>query len=640
MKYISFIICLQIFVSCTHYPGDVESALAMAENNRGELEKVLNHYAGDSLKYQAAVYLIPYMPYYSYQEVLPEFESVFDSMAKLPMGDDALRKSTYIDLLDSVADKRKTKPGMMKYDIQEVSAAYLIENIDLAFEAWQKIPADKRADFENFCNYILPYRNWDEPMEAGTRRFLNHKYQWVQDELHKGTPVKEVIDSVLSGFHYRYVGEVRDYYPSALSVRQFDRSRLGLCQDAVNYFTHVFRSVGIACSNEYLPQWGTHHTNGHSWLYFQYGDQEFALDAGGDGLDVREKYIGESVPKVYRRTYAQEDPTSLFREGRDVTEFYRPVIDFEMEMGGTSADTSSKYTVNVYHAKKVWAPVAEMEWESNETDHHIRLICRDLGVNTVYIAGRWEEGKVYPLTVPFLVKEDGEIHEFKPDGSLLDSVPLLRKYGLASPRNRAKIHWIKTLDNATIQGAQDSTFAQADTLFKIKNFWSTHLRSYPVHSDKAYRCVRFSPAQEGAYLAELIFYDDSGRKLNGKVISRNIDAGKTDSAVFDGNPLTYAGGRDFNVGYAFDRPEVISKVAFQARNDDNHIRMGDEYELRYWDREWKSLGTQVANDTILYFSDVPKNALMLLKDHTRGSEEIPFRINEQKEQEWIGFYNY
>jgi len=45
-------------------------------------------------------------------------------------------------------------------------------------------------------------------------------------------------------------------------------------------------------------------------------------------------------------------------------------------------------------------------------------------------------------------------------------------------------------------------------------------------------------------------------------------------------------------------------------------------------------------DTVLYYNDLPKNALLLLKDLTRGSEEIPFRINEHKKQEWMGFDNY
>lgn len=645
MRTISYIIFVILVYSCTQFPAEVDNALALSGENRIELEKVLQYYSNDSMKHQAAEYLIRYMPYYSYREVLPEFEPVFDSLARDTVKDDVLRKSLCIQLLDSVTDKGQTRPGMTKYDIQEVSADFLIENIDLAFEAWQAIPDDKRVSFSTFCDYILPYRNWDEPLEPGTRGYLKDKYNWVPRLLKQGTPIKAVIDSVLQGFRYRYVGGIRDYYPTSLSVRQFDRSRLGLCQDAVTYFVNVFRSVGLVCSNEFLPQWGTHHIRGHSWLYIRYGDQEFALDAGGDGKDVRQKYIGESVPKVYRRTYAQDDPTSLFREGRDVTSFYRPVIDFEMDAGGTVPYTSVKYTVNVYHGMKGWAPVAEMvpivfSSELDEPYHHSKLVFHDLGVNTLYIAGRWEDRKVYPVTAPFFVKENGDIQVFKPREVLLDSVPLLRKYGLTSPKSRAKAIRIRLMNNGTIQGAQDLSFTNADMLFRIRNFWSTQLKTYPVYPAKAYRCVRISKNNGGLYLAELAFYDRTGRKIKGKIISGNGDTGTNDSAVFDGNPLTWAGGKNFYVGYEFEKPVRIHSFAIQARNDDNHIREGDEYELQYWDRSWKSLGTQVAKDTILYYNDVPENALLILRNHTRGSEEIPFRINDEKEQEWMGFDNY
>src|SRR5690554_4906454 len=168
-------ICALIY-SCSEFPVEVENALSLSGNNKPELVKVLNHYSKDSLQYLAAEFLIKSMPYYNYQEVTPGFEMVFDSMAQVPIGDDALRKFTYIDLLDSVSSQGQKLPGETQYDIYEISADFLIENIDLAFEAWHQIPENKRADFEAFCHYILPYRNWNEPLEAGTRRYLNHKY--------------------------------------------------------------------------------------------------------------------------------------------------------------------------------------------------------------------------------------------------------------------------------------------------------------------------------------------------------------------------------------------------------------------------------------------------------------------------------
>jgi len=37
--------CLIIFTDCSKHPAGVEDALALAGDNRGELEKVLEHYA-------------------------------------------------------------------------------------------------------------------------------------------------------------------------------------------------------------------------------------------------------------------------------------------------------------------------------------------------------------------------------------------------------------------------------------------------------------------------------------------------------------------------------------------------------------------------------------------------------------------
>ena len=49
-----------------------------------------------------------------------------------------------------------------------------------------------------------------------------------------------------------------------------------------------------------------------------------------------------------------------------------------------------------------------------------------------------------------------------------------------------------------------------------------------------------------------------------------------------------------------------------TRNDDNNIRIGDTYELFYWDMDWVSLGKQIADDFNLTFHHVPQNALLLL----------------------------
>ena len=51
------------------------------------------------------------------------------------------------------------------YDAHIITAEYLIDNIDRAFDNWQKRPWNRSLSFEDFCEYLLPYRIGDEPLE-------------------------------------------------------------------------------------------------------------------------------------------------------------------------------------------------------------------------------------------------------------------------------------------------------------------------------------------------------------------------------------------------------------------------------------------------------------------------------------------
>lgn len=68
-----------------------------------------------------------------------------------------------------------------------------------------------------------------------------------------------------------------------------------------------------------------------------------------------------------------------------------------------------------------------------------------------------------------------------------------------------------------------------------------------------------------------------------------------------------------------------------TRNDDNNIRVGDEYELFYWDMNWASSGKQIATDFTLTFNAVPQNALLLLRNHTRGKDERIFLYKNDRQ---------
>jgi len=79
---------ISILYSCSNsIPKDVEQALKFAEDNRVELEKVINHYKNndDSLKLEAAYFLIKNMPYHVFFEIREKekFDALFDSISTL-----------------------------------------------------------------------------------------------------------------------------------------------------------------------------------------------------------------------------------------------------------------------------------------------------------------------------------------------------------------------------------------------------------------------------------------------------------------------------------------------------------------------------------------------------------------------------
>ena len=71
------------WTACRPQQTPLEAALEAAGTNRPELEKVLAHYQGDSLKLRAAAFLIENMPYhYAYSgKELRKYHAYFERFA-------------------------------------------------------------------------------------------------------------------------------------------------------------------------------------------------------------------------------------------------------------------------------------------------------------------------------------------------------------------------------------------------------------------------------------------------------------------------------------------------------------------------------------------------------------------------------
>ncbi|GAA3640426.1 hypothetical protein [Flavivirga jejuensis] len=633
MKYLYnyfFTFCTFLIISCSDIPKGLELALIEAGDNRPELEKVLNLYKvnpDDSLKYKAAVFLIKNMHKHASYKTIKGFEGAFDSIYNYPKSD--VRREIFGKILDSVSKTISKKTELIS-DIKVLTSNFIIKNIELSFEAWKRIPKNKRASFDDFCNYILPYKSTNEPIEENSREKLFKKYKWVYNYLDKGASLRFVVDSITSEFGHINMTKIGKYYPVPLSTSQIEKSKLGLCDDAVNYLVNVFRAIGIICAKDMVLHWGNHPSFGHSWIYTRYDKEEYSTQVNGK-TDLKISFKEESIPKVNRGVYChQKIENTLSQFQQDVTAEYVPTLNIKIK--NVFDVPNSLPLLCVFDINNVWKPIALGKYNGKEN------VYNNVGVNVLYMATNQENDNNIPVNYPFYIDNTKKVHFFKPNLSTLDSVSLTRKIGLSTPRNKSKINWIKSINGGVFQGSNKKDFNSAKTLYEITNFNSTHINTIKLRSKEKFKYVRFYSNKKESFLAKLAFYGVNGKLLTGTVYKKNNLELIWENGAFDDDPLSLSGGTDFSLGWKFKTPEHIDSIEFQVRNDDNHINIGEEYELFYWDKNWRSLGSRVAKDTVLYYN-IPENSLLWLRNLTKGKEEHVFTIDKNKKQRWLGFDN-
>ena len=139
MKTCFLFVIVSILTSCSMQKTkgvSLEQALSMAGENRAELEKVLEYYKHDSLKLEAARFLIRNMPFhFSRMEyfVSPEGKRYVPDIRNFT-DNQAVKRHC-----DSLQEKGYTIRKEIVYDIKALHSDYLIRNIDLAFQAWQNL---------------------------------------------------------------------------------------------------------------------------------------------------------------------------------------------------------------------------------------------------------------------------------------------------------------------------------------------------------------------------------------------------------------------------------------------------------------------------------------------------------------------
>ncbi|MDR1623825.1 MAG: hypothetical protein LBS04_02490 [Tannerellaceae bacterium] len=160
---IFYIACFLIimFASCNRHPDYLEQSLELAGDNRSELEKVLLYYQQDSVdsfKYRAAVFLISNMSA-NYSYTGEGMEKYYDALASISLQyKGAEWANEEAENAFKVFSKTDFRHPAVVSDLQVINVDYLIDNINCAFTDWQNLHWLKEMEFDEFCEFLLPYK--------------------------------------------------------------------------------------------------------------------------------------------------------------------------------------------------------------------------------------------------------------------------------------------------------------------------------------------------------------------------------------------------------------------------------------------------------------------------------------------------
>ena len=215
LKRLSWLVILIIVSSCNNRVGDV---MIMAGENKEELKSVIRHYRGDKLKTKAALFLISNM-------------------------------ADKGEIRYNAAGQKEVRP-----DVKHITADYLIENIDLAFEVWQ-YPWCNSLSFEEFCEEILPYRMRNEPLE-NWRRYYYEKYKSVADSLARHYSGRRGIALFFNNHYPKYYRPEMDTIRGELSFREMEKHKGGSCIQMVLNAVQEMRAIGFPLNIDVIPYHG------------------------------------------------------------------------------------------------------------------------------------------------------------------------------------------------------------------------------------------------------------------------------------------------------------------------------------------------------------------------------------------------
>jgi len=627
-KLIGFcLFCIILNISC------------IKKSKKRNIEKaIIEHYSnsGDSLKKKAALFLLSrieknkQLTGQNYNDFIQFFDTCYLNRDAFVLGCNYFRNA-YYDLY---------------YDIDSISPEYIISNIDKAFNALEMANYRDQINFKSFCEYILPYRFRSEVLESWRDSALADIPESLFRNVDLIMACEELCEIMLNNkmdFLLRFGG-------NSLNMPDLPYSRLknlpaGSCDDVAPYSIFLARAACLPVAQDFTPNYANR-SSGHTWCALVL-DKNSSIPFNVPNSENMGEYTLSDfiVSKVYRYTYSENTESHFFKRGFcnflpyflnnpnliDVTDQYHQTNTVNVTLNNNPQKSSYAYLC-VFDNQK-WTVV---DW-GMISDGVASFKKVPQGV--VFLPVIKDNFSMEPINYPFITGKNGELTYVIPDYSEKVHLNLKRKYWLSNRINS----YMQRMIGGKFEASNNIDFKNAVTLFEVTENPGGIYNEIYITTKEGYRYYRYNSPEEGyGNIAELEFYTkNSTDPLRGKIIgtegSWENNPKSTKEAAFDGNPLTFFDSPwpdDGWVGVDFGKPVKILKIRFLARNDDNNVIPGGEYELLYWDNRWKSFAKKTAVSDSLVFENVPSNALYLLHFYGEGTEERIFTYENGSQIWW------
>jgi len=645
---------LVLVYSCSNdIPTNMKETLKLAGENKKELMKVVKHYKNDSLKLEAAYFLITNMKYHGYYEIedLAKYDALFDSIAnchpQVESDDEVFNFILRSKLVDNMVNRYLSSnsignyKGLFHSDLQTLDAEFLIENIDYAFKAWE-LPWAKCYTFNEFCKYILPYRYGSEAPEKWRKRFYD-EFSWIADSTSDAVTAIEMINKIFrnkiaTSHNLKKLGNhiKVEHLITGMVVESCEgQTGLGVC---------VLRSIGLPVTTIVMPWWGNravgHKMNAlldssKTWQYFAFDDWDPSLE------------VRNFAPKMFLNQFDQLS---------DEENIYRPyLLD-----AGSHFQNVKTICLDVEYNKDInlgifgnlsWAPISRAKKDLDG------IAFENIGLKDVmFITGIFNNGQFKPSTYPFTTDSTGYPHYYMPDTSKIITLEIDRKFPPNEMESRCK-----ALLGGIFEISNNENFENARSVFTINEILKYRQNELTIPPVKA-KYIRFLfPQGVGSCTdgpAEISFYssDSTGlKRLEGRYYGSPQLSKQQISILTDNDILSYVEWRTFPrlvgtptdnviikrneddtvwIAMELDTLTEITHIGICPRNDKNSIYYGMYYELLFWDNKWESLGAKYAQGETIKFENVPSNSVLWLRNHTEGKEERIFTIDNGKQVWW------